>query len=63
MPAANGGCAEQECRELKFGQEGLDEPPTPLREVLRMWFIRTAALWLVIGLLLFGLFNLFAPPQ
>ena len=48
---------------MKFSQEGLREPPTPLREVLRMWFFRTAALWLVIGLLLFGLFNLFAPPQ
>ena len=48
---------------MKFSQEGLREPPTPLREVLRMWFFRTAALWFVVALLLLGLFNLFAPPQ
>ncbi len=50
MSDASGGCAEEGCQKLKFSQVRRRAPPPPLWDLLRTPFVRNAALWLAIVL-------------
>ena len=62
VSVTSGGCAEERRQDLNFSQARLRAPPLPQWDVLLAWIVLNAALWLVLGLLLSALFNLFEGP-